>query len=110
MVNISNARKLSILARAAAQHAGRTRTFGAVWKAGRAAASHWGRVLRQIWLEVTGFVFLALAAIGGLSLVHEYAQYRAHNVGRDHLVVATIFTLTFAWFCFSSFWRVRRKR
>jgi len=110
MANISSARKLSMLARAAAHHAGRTRTFNAVWKAARAAAAHWGRILHQLWLEVTGFVFLALAGIGALSLTHEYTLYRAHHTGGDRILVATIFTLTFAWFGLSSFWRVRRKK
>jgi hypothetical protein len=61
MVNVSTVRKLSIAARIAAQHAGRTRTVGAVLKGARATATHFGRVLHQLWLEVTGFVFLALA-------------------------------------------------
>ena len=33
-------------------------------KGARTTAAHFGRVLRQLWLEVTGFVFLALAFIG----------------------------------------------
>jgi hypothetical protein len=109
MANISNVRKLGMLARVAAQHAGRTRTFSAVWKAGRAATAHWGRVLHQLWLEVTGFVFLALAAIGASSFVRDYAQYHAHKTSPNRMLVATIFTLMFAWFGISSFWRVRRK-
>ena len=110
MANVSNARKLGILARTAAQQAGRSRTFAALWKGVRAAAAHWGRILHQLWLEVTGFVFLALAAIGALSGVREYAQYRAHTAGPDRVLVAIVFTLTFAWFGMTSFWRVRRKR
>ncbi len=110
MANLSNARKLGILARTAAQQAGRSRTFGALWKGARAAASHWGRILHQLWLEVTGFVFLALAAIGALSGVREYTRYRAHNAGPDRVLVAIVFTLMFAWFGMTSFWRVRRKR
>jgi hypothetical protein len=109
MANITTARKLGILARFAAQRAGRSRTFAAVWKGGRAIAGQWGRVLRQLWLEVTGFVFLALAALGALSSVREYARYHAGETNNSRVLVAIIFTLVFAWFGFSSFWRVRRK-
>ena len=77
MVNVSTVRKLSIAARIAAQHAGRTRTVGAVLKGARTTAVHFGRVLRQLWLEVTGFVFLALAFIGAGAFFREYAHYQA---------------------------------
>ena len=109
MPSVSTARKLSILARVAAQHAGRTRTLGAVVKAGRAAAAHWLRVLHQLWLEVTGFVFLALAGIGAIAFMRECAAYHAGKPTVDRIVVAILFTLMFAWFGVSSFWRVRRK-
>ena len=77
MVNVSTVRKLSIAARIAAQHAGRTRTASAILKGARTTAAHFGRVLHQLWLEVTGFVFLALAFIGGGAFFREYALYRA---------------------------------
>jgi hypothetical protein len=109
MVNILSARKLGVLARVVAQHATRTRTFSAVVKAGRTTAAHWARVLRQLWLEVTGFVFLALASIGAISFVRELAKYRAGQATGGRVVVATIFTLMFVWFGMSSFWRVRKK-
>ena len=109
MVSVSTARKLSILARVAAQRAGRTRTFGAILQGGRALASHWGRVLGQLWLEVTGFVFLALAGIGGIAFMREYAAYHAGKPVAQRMLIATLFTLMFAWFGVSSFWRVRKK-
>ncbi len=77
MANLSTARKIGMIARVAAQQAGRSRTLGATIKAGRAAAAHWGRVLNQLWLEVTGFVFLSLAAIGVVSFLRELARYHA---------------------------------
>lgn len=79
-------------------------------KAGRAAAGHWGRVLNQLWLEVTGFVFLSLAAIGVVSFFRELARYRAGETHSEGMVAASLFTLLFAWFGVSSFWRVRRKK
>jgi hypothetical protein len=110
MANVSTARKLSILARVAAQHAGRTRTFGAVLNAARTTAVHFGRVLHQLWLEVTGFVFLFLAGIGALAFFREFTKHPAGQTRWGRVLVATCFTLTFTWFGVSSFWRVRRKR
>jgi hypothetical protein len=109
MANLSTARKLNILARVAAQHAGRSRTFSAVLQAGRTTAVHLGRVLHRLWLEVTGFVFLFLAAIGAGAFVREYAKYQVRQTSLGRVVVAIVFTLTFAWFGLNSFWRVRRK-
>jgi hypothetical protein len=109
MVNISSARKLGILARVVARHATRTRTFSAVMKAGRTTALHWAHVLGQLWLEVTGFVFLALAGIGVIAFVRELSKYRAGQPTGGRVVVAIIFTVMFVWFGMSSFWRVRKK-
>jgi hypothetical protein len=109
MAKVSTLRKLSIIARVAAQHAARNRTVGAVVRAGRAVAGHWTRVLHQLWLEVTGFVFLFIAAIGAGAFVREYTKYRVGQTSPGRMLLAIVFTLTFAWFGVSSFWRVRRK-
>jgi hypothetical protein len=106
MVNASTARKLGIAARLAGQQVKKTRTFGAVMHAVRTTAGHLGRVLGQLWLEVTGFVFLALAGIGCLAFFREYAKH--HTGGR--VILAACFTLLFGWFGLSSFWRVRKRR
>jgi hypothetical protein len=62
-------------------------------------------VLRQLWLEVTGFVFLALAFIGAGAFFREYALYRVGQTTLIRVAVAIIFTLTFTSFVHSSFWR-----
>jgi len=109
MAKVSTARKLGIATRIASQQVRRTRTFGAVMKAVRATASHLGRVLGQLWLEVTGFVFLALAGIGVLAFVREYGKHHAGRVGSGRMLLAVCFALLFGWFGVSSFWRVRKK-
>jgi hypothetical protein len=109
MVSVSSARKLSILARVAARQAGKNRTASAIFKGVRTTATHFGHVLHQLWLEVTGFVFLFIAAIGAGALTREYAKYRTTHAGPGRLVLAICFTLTFAWFGVSSFWKVRKK-
>ncbi len=109
MTQLSTARKLGIIARVAAQQAGRSRWLAAARNAGQATLSSCGRVLRQLWLEVMGFVFLAMASIGGLALGREYVRFKAGQAGAERVLAAACFTLTFAWFGLSSFWRVRKK-
>lgn len=98
-----------VAGRLASQHAGRSRTIRAVTEAGRTTARSFGRVLHQLWLEVTGFVFLAMAGLGGVASAHEVAQYQAGRVGSGRVVVAICFTVAFAWFGVTSFLRVRKK-
>jgi membrane protease YdiL (CAAX protease family) len=109
MVNLSTARKLSLLARLALRQAQQTRTWGSFLRAGRITATHAGRILHQLWLEVTGFVFLVLAGIGSLALFREYAQYQVGKATPSRIVVAICFTVMFAWFGLSSFWKTRKK-
>jgi hypothetical protein len=109
MANVSTARKLSILARVAAQQAERTRTGLALLKGVRATAAHCAHVLRRLWLEITGFVFLAIAGIGALALVRECTRYRAGQAGPGRAIVAIFFTGIFAWFGLNSFWRSRKR-
>jgi hypothetical protein len=67
-------------------------------------------VLHQLWLEVTGFTFLAIAGIGALAGMREYGKYQSgHAAGPGRLVLAVCFTVSFIWFGVSSFWRVRKK-
>jgi hypothetical protein len=113
MSQVSTARKMGIAARVAArvaaQHAGRSRTVGAVTQGVRATASHFGRVLHQLWMEITGFIFLAFAGIGAIALVREYLRYTAGKSTSGHVLAAAVFTVMFGWFGVSSFWRVRKK-
>ena len=75
----------------------------------RATARSFAHILHLLWLEVTGTVFLAMAGIGGIALTREYAKYAAGHAKGGRVAIAVCFTLTFAWFGLSSFWRVRRK-
>jgi hypothetical protein len=103
-------RKLRIFARVAGQHAGQSRTLKAVAQAGRVTLRSFSRVLHQLWLEVTGFVFLAMAGIGGIALSREYNKYLAGKTGPGHVAIAACFCLIFGYFGLSSFWRVRRRK
>jgi len=110
MAGIPLTRKFRILAQIAGRQAGESRTFGAILQAGRITLRSFGRVLHQLWLEVTGFIFLAMAGIGGIALAREYAKYQAGKTGVGRVAVAVTFCLIFGYFGFSSFWRVHRKK
>jgi hypothetical protein len=101
---------LSLIARVAAQQIGRSRVGGAAWKGIQATTTSFARVLHLLWLEVTGFTFLALAGIGALAGFREYARYQSgHSPGPGRLILAICFAASFAWFGLSSFWRVRKR-
>jgi hypothetical protein len=110
MAKVSTWNKIGIAARVAARQAGNSRVAGAVLSGARASLGSFGRVGRQLWLEVTGFTFLALAVIGGVAGFREYVKYQAGEAGGPgRVILAACFTVTFAWFGVSSFWRVRKK-
>jgi hypothetical protein len=100
---------MGIAARLAGQQVRKSRVYRAVSAAGRATAGHLAEVLGQLWLEVTGFVFLALAGIGLLAFLREYGKYHAGRAGSGRTILAAGFMVLFGWFGVSSFWRIRRK-
>jgi hypothetical protein len=86
-----------------------SRTGKAALAALRATSQTYVRVLHQLWLEVTGFTFLAMAAVGAMAGFREYGRYQTgHATGPGRLVLAVCFTASFTWFGVSSFWRVRQ--
>jgi hypothetical protein len=106
---VSAFRKLGVVARVAGELAGRNRTLGAVMSAVRTTGRSFGRAAHQLWLEVTGVVFLIMALSFAGATVKEYGKYHAGGGGGDRLAIAICCTITFAWFGLSSFWRARRK-
>ncbi len=102
--------KIKQILRAVAQLLESSRTGRAVLAGIRATAQSFGRVLHQLWLEVTGFMFLAMAGIGAIAGMREYGRYQSgHATGPGRLLLAVCFTVSFAWFGISSFWRVKRR-
>jgi len=106
---VSTARKVGVVARVATQQAQRSRTVRALTGAASATGRAFGKVLHQLWLEVTGLVFLLMALSGLGAVGHEYAKYHTGHAGLGRVAAAICFTLTFAWFGVSSFWRVKQK-
>jgi hypothetical protein len=110
VVKVSTAKKLAIAGQIAVRHLTQSRTAGAVVSGLRASRHQFGRVFKQLWLEVTGFTFLVLAGIGALAGFREYVKYQSgQTAGPGRLIVAVCFTLSFIWFGLSSFWRVKRR-
>jgi hypothetical protein len=67
-------------------------------------------VLRVLFLEVSGviFLFISLAVLG--RFVGEYKKYAMHQVGWERVALAGALGALFLYFGVSSFWRARRKR
>jgi hypothetical protein len=109
---VSTLRKLGVVARVAGKHAGqqasRNRTLSALMGAARTTARSFGRAAHTLWLEVTGLFFLIMALSFGGAAVKEYGKYHSAGAGLGRLAIAISFTLAFAWFGLSSFWRARR--
>lgn len=108
MGSVFTFRNLGAAARVAARQAGRSRTFSALWRGVRASATHFGRVLHQLWLEVTGFVFLSIAGIGLIAFIREYSRYVSGKEPSGRVILAACFTALFTWFGVTSFWRVKK--
>ncbi|HKM46929.1 MAG TPA: hypothetical protein VJX69_05050 [Terriglobales bacterium] len=110
MIDGQMARRIKQIFLAIAEFLERSRTGRALLAGIRATAQSFGRVLHQLWLEVTGFMFLAMAGIGALAGMREYGRYQSgHATGPGRLALAICFTVSFAWFGISSFWRVKRR-
>jgi hypothetical protein len=104
------ARKVKLYFRAAKAMIERSRAGRAILAGVVAASRSFGKVAHQLWLEVTGFTFLVMAAVGAMAGVREYGKYQAgHASGPGRLLLAICFTISFAWFGLSSFWRVKRR-
>jgi hypothetical protein len=107
---VSGWQKIGVVARVAGKQAGRNRTISAAKRAIGTMLGTFGRVAHQLWLEVMGTVFLAMAGFGAFGFFHEYAKFHEGQASAGHMVAAVAFTLTFAWFGVSSFWRVHKKQ
>lgn len=109
MSKVSAFRTLGVATRIAKERAGRNRTLRALVSSVGTTLRSFGRALHQLWLEVMGTLFLTMAAFGVMALVREYTKYTSGHATAGRVAVATGFTVAFAWFGASSFWRAQRK-
>lgn len=109
MAGLSRTRKFAVAGRIAGQAASRHPYFRAAWAGARVIGQAIGRAVRQLWHEITGFIFLIFAVLGGLAVYREYPGVESGESSLARIAVVALFTLTFLWFGLSSLWRARRK-
>jgi hypothetical protein len=95
--------------RVAGRKTGENRWARAFYRAGSVTFESTRHVVRALWLEVTGFLFLVLAVIGGGATVREYHRYVAGTATFGKIAIAGAFTLLFLYFGVESFVRARRR-
>ena len=71
------------------------------------AARLW-RILRTLFLEVVGLLFLSLAGWGALWLIRAYRTFQGEGDVLFKMLVVAVFVLMMGGFGISSFWRARR--
>ena len=65
-------------------------------------------ILRVLFHEVTGLLFLVLAAWGALWLVRSYREFQGDGEAVFKMALVAVFVLMMGGFGISSFWRARR--
>jgi hypothetical protein len=75
---------------------------------GSAVVSNVGRVMRLLLLQVTGFMFLVIAAFIASKTWHEYQLYAATHTSPSRFYTGAFFSVLFTYFGLSSFWRARK--
>ena len=68
------------------------------------------RSLHQLWLEVIGALFIALAVIFALSAFQEYRKLATSQGGAWIVVSAVLLSLATLGFGIHSFWKARKLR
>ena len=107
---VSALRQLGAAARVLEEYAGRNRTLSAIMGGVRTTVRSFGRAMHQLWLEVTGTVFLSIAVFGAAAGFREYTKYTTGHTTVGRVAIAVCFTLAFGWFGLSSFWKVRKSQ
>ena len=100
--------------RAAGRVAGRAlrrnRYLNASVTAGNRIFRSLSRVIHALFLETMGLFFLLFALTGGIATYREYRGYTAGEVGIERASLGLLFTVLFAYFAATSFWRAKRRQ
>ena len=81
----------------------RQRLFRAGMSGAQTTLGSVSRILRKLWHEITGFLFVCLAIIGGGEVARKWQTHETQK-----LAVAAAFSAMFLYFGVSSFWRAKR--
>lgn len=92
----------------APRFAGHRRLGSALWAGAKSTLGSVGHVLRLLWLQTTGLFFLLFAVGFGAAAVREYRVWNSAHGNGGKLAIVGAFSLLFAWFGVTSFWRARR--
>jgi hypothetical protein len=68
------------------------------------------RVLRVLFLEASGVIFLVISLSVTGAFIREYKKYELHQVGWERMALAGVLGVMFFYFGVTSFWRAHRKR
>lgn len=121
MASITRAQKLGALVAAAqktfaqatpastATRYSRHRKLGTALFAGaRSMMASVTHVLHLLWLQITGLFFLVFAFGFGAAAVRLYRVWNSAHIDGGKVALVAAFSLLFAWFGVTSFWRARR--
>ena len=78
--------------------------------AAQVTAKATARASHILWLEITGFLFSVLAVVLAAATMREYHRYTLGASVAGRVAVTAFFTLIFAYFGATSFYRSRRVR
>ena len=67
-------------------------------------------VLRVLFLEVSGFVFLIISLAMAVTFIRECKRFAMHETGVGRVILAGAVSAMFLYFGVSSFWRARRRQ
>jgi hypothetical protein len=88
---------------------GKNRFLRAGYLGIRTACHSLARVIRLCFLQITGLVFCLFAVEFALRLPGTYREQLAGRHGPRELYLLALFTVAFAWFGVTSFWRARKR-
>ena len=76
----------------------------------RSALGSTGRVLHLLWLQVAGLFFFVFAFGFAAATVRQYREWSTDHGSGEKLALIAGFTVLFAWFGATSFWRAGKKQ
>jgi len=110
MAELSPGERIAVAGGILGRQAGRVRLLRAIARGISAAWNSVSRVLRRIWHEATGLVFLLFVLAGASAAIREYQRYTASpsRYTGERVAAAVVFSLLFAWFALTSFLRAKQ--
>jgi hypothetical protein len=74
----------------------------------RATFASVAKAMHTLFLQTAGLFFFVFAVFGGAAAYREYQVWSAGKTDAGKFALAAVFSLVFAWFAVSSFWRASK--